>query len=208
MKPEEGNGTATPTIFRETAIAAYRRGADRDTLPRLTSWPTIVFCWLLLAGLVLGAVVVGSVRVPAFVGASGVILPAGPATGSSREATSASETTAALFLAPDESARVRVGQAVHGQIDSTGTYVDGVVQRIEPDVVGPDAARARFGLGDSPHVVVQPSRVVIVTISRALAPAAYAGSRWTAKIEVGSQRLLGFFPDLVTALHISVNGLI
>jgi hypothetical protein len=192
MKPGEGNGTAQPTIFRETAIAAYRRGTDRDTLPRLTSWPTIVFAWLLLAGLALAAVVVGSVRVPAYVAASGVILETGPGSGPSGEATSAKETTAVLFLAPGESSRVRVGQAVQGRIGSTATYVDGVVRSIEPGVVGPDAARARFGLGDSSDVVVQPSRVVIVTISPALAPSAYAGSRWTAQIALGSESLLGF----------------
>lgn len=195
MSGQEGPARADRGIFRGSAIAAYQRSRNRDTLPRLTSWPTIAFFWVLLAGLLAAMVLAWSVRVPTYVAGSGVILPAGARLGAAKEGAAGSGTTAALFLTPDQSARVRVGQSVHGQVGSSGLHVAGTVRSIRPGVVGPDAVRRRYRLGSS-EVVAQPARVVIVGIRRTLPPAAYAGSGWTAQVEVGAQRLLSFLPGL------------
>jgi len=184
------------TIFRESAIAAYRRGTDKDTLPRLTSWPTIALFWLLLAGSVVAAVLAWSVRVPTYLAASGVILARAAPPAPANNGSAASGTRAALFVPPDQSHRIRLGQSVHGQIGSSGAYVAGMVRRIEADVIGPTAIRHRYPLAGSSEVPTNPSRVVVVEIRRTLPPAAYAGSRWTANVRVGSQRLLSFFPGL------------
>src|SRR5438067_11520795 len=44
-------GSVVPdrTIFRQSAIAAYKRGMEKDVVPRLISWPIIVCFWLLPA---------------------------------------------------------------------------------------------------------------------------------------------------------------
>jgi hypothetical protein len=179
------------TIFRESALEAYRRNTTRDVLPRLTSWPAIACAWALIG--VLGAVVVltWSVRVPMYIGASGVIL-----SGTDQVAGSGTETAAVLFVPPDQSGDLRIGQPVHGWIGSTDAPVAGAVIRIEPDLLGPDAARERYGLGDRADLVTQPSNVVIVRLRQGLSPSAYGGSRVNAQIQVGTQRLLALFPGL------------
>src|ERR1044071_3192768 len=60
-------------IYRETAIAAYKRGAEKDSLPRLISWPIVVSLWLLL-GLCIAAGFLGwHVKLPAYIEGRGVI---------------------------------------------------------------------------------------------------------------------------------------
>jgi hypothetical protein len=139
-------------IFRESAIEAYRRGAKRDSVPRLTSWPVIVCVWMSLGVLIAGTVLAWSVRIPSYLGASGVILEG---------------TAAALFLTPEQSARLRVGQPVHAHIGSSGVYMQGAIADIEPGSV-------------------------IVRLEKTPPPEAYRGSHFTARVEVGTQRIFGF----------------
>ena len=176
-------------IFRESAVEAYRRGARRDSVPRLTAWPLVVFAWLSLGALVAIAVVAWSVRVPSYVGGSGVIL--GP---EDRPGETNRGTAAALFLTPQQSAHVRVGQAVHAQVGSSGMYVQGAIIAIEPGLIGPDAARNRYALPGGEDVVTEPSRAVIVRLGEALSPEAYSGSRLAARVQIGSQRIFRILP--------------
>jgi hypothetical protein len=177
------------SIFRETALDAYRRGTNKDVVPRLTSRPIIVCMWLLLGALVAATSLASSIRVPAYVGASGVIL------GSAEQVRPAGGGTAAvLFVPPDQSAPLHSGQPVQGQVGSSGAYVHGAVATVEPGVIGPDTARNRYGLADGSDVITRPSNVVIVRLEEALPPTAYGGSSLTARVEVGSQRLLGLIP--------------
>jgi hypothetical protein len=182
---------ADRAIFRDSAIQAYRRGTAKDIVPRLTSRPVIVCLWLLLAVLVAAAAVAWSVRVPAYLGAQGVILP-----GHSQARPGAGKTAAALFLPPDQSVHIHAGQPVHAQIGSSGPAASGAVTRVEPGVTGPDAARARYGFDPGPGLVRQPWTVVIVRLGQSLPPAAYGGSLLTARLQIGSQRLLALFPGL------------
>jgi hypothetical protein len=177
---------ANRVIFRESAIQAYRRGRVKDIMPRLTSRPAIICLWLLLAVLVATAAVAWTVRVPVYVGAQGVILQNG----------AGGKTAAVLFLPPDQSAHVRVGQPVHAQVGSSGPAVLGAVARVEPGVIGPDTARAKYRFEPGVDIVRQPWTVVIVRLGQSLPSAAYGGSLLTARVEIGSQRLLAFFPGL------------
>lgn len=194
MSGQEGPVRADRGIFRDSALAAYQRSRNRDTLPRLTSWPTIAFFWALLGGLLAGLVLAWSVRVPTYVAGSGVILTGGARLGAAERGTAHNGATAVLFLTPDQSTRVLIGQSVHGQVGSSGLHVAGTVRSIRPGVLGPDAVHRRYRIGSSD--VAQPARVVIVGLGRTLPPAAYAGSRWTAQVEVGAQRLLSFLTGL------------
>lgn len=177
-------------IFRETALDAYRRRTTRDVVPRLTYWPIIVGMWLLLAVL-LGAVAwAWAVRVPTYVSAPGVI----PTSGDMSRTTGGE--TAALFVSPDQSDRLRVGQPVHAQIGSFGEHATGKVAAIEPGVIGPDAAQDRYRIDESTDVITQPSRVVILRLDEASQSMASGGSRLDAQIQVGTQPLLALFPGV------------
>jgi len=182
---------ADRAIFRESAIQAYRRGPVKDIVPRLTSWPVIVCLWLLLVVLVATVAVAWSVRVPAYVGAQGVILRSGAQAG-----LSGGGTAAALFLPPGQSADIRAGQPVHAQIGSSGPSALGAVARIEPGMIGPDSAQAKYRFQPGAGTVRQPWTVVIVRLGQSLPPAVYGGSLLTARVGIGSQRLLALFPGL------------
>lgn len=182
---------ADRAIFRESALQAYQRGTARDVVPRLTSWPVIACLWLLLAVLVATTAVAWSVRIPAYVGAQGVILQNGAQAG-----LSGGGTAAALFVPPDQSAHMRPGQAVHARIGASGPAAPGAVARIEPGVITPDKARAKYGLEPGADIAPPPWTVVIVRLRRSLPPAAYGAHLLTAQLQVGSQRLLALFPGL------------
>ncbi|MER8006577.1 hypothetical protein [Streptomyces sp. NPDC094149] len=182
---------AQRVIFRENAVQAYRRGTAKDIVPHLTLRPVIVCLWLLLAVLIAAAAVTWSVRVPTYVGAQGTILQ-----GAAGAKTGGGTTAAALFLPEDQSVDVRVGQPVHGQIGSSGPSVSATVVRVEPGMTSPDTARAKYRFEPGADTVRQPWKVVIVRLEQSLSPADYGGSRLTARLQTGSQRLLALFPGL------------
>jgi len=65
------------TIFRQNAIEAYRRGREKDVVPRLISWPIIVCLWLLLGVLLAAGFLAWYVQVPIYVDGPGIILARG-----------------------------------------------------------------------------------------------------------------------------------
>jgi hypothetical protein len=177
-------------IFRETALEAYRRRTGRDVVPRLTYWPIIVCMWVLLAVLLGTLAGAWAVRVPTYVSAPGVILGSGDVSRTS------GDVTAALFVPPDQSDRLRVGQPVHGQTGSSGEHAAGKVVAIESSVISPDAARDRYRIDGAADVITQPSRVVTLRLHEAPRSTASSGSRLDAQIRVGTQPLLALFPVL------------
>jgi hypothetical protein len=180
------------TIFRQSAIEAYRRAMEKDVVPRLIAWPIIVCFWLLLGVLIAAGLLAWYVQVPTYVAGSGITL----ARGAMRQP-AAGEMVAVVFLPPDQSAHVRVGLPVHVQMGSAGAYVEGTIAKVEPDITSPDAVRKHYRLGGVGSVLItQPSTVVIVKLRTTLPATAYAGSLLTAKIEIGSQRLLALLPGL------------
>ena len=177
------------TIFRETALEAYRRGAEKDVIPRLVSRP-IVWCrWLLLAVLVGAAALAWVVWVPTYLTASGVVV--GP-----EDARAYGAQTAVVLVVPRDSVNgVRVGRPVRLELESSGTVAQGAVAAVEPGVVTPETARRRHpALG--PDLVPQPSVVVVVRLQNTEPSGFAAGSRVTGQVETGAQRLIALLPSL------------
>jgi hypothetical protein len=180
------------TIFRQSALMAYRRGREKDVVPRLISWPIIVCFWLLLAVFIAAGFLAWDVQVPTYVDGSGIILAQGE-----MFQLDYGEMQPAVFLPPDQSMHMRVGLPADVQIGSAGVHVRGTIARVEPGITSPAAAGKRYGLDSAgPLLVTQPSIVVIIRLGTTLPATAYAGSLLTAKVEVGSQRLLTLLPGL------------
>jgi hypothetical protein len=180
------------TIFRQSAITAYKQGTEKDVVPRLISWPIVVCLWLLLGVFMAAGLLTWYVRVPAYVDGSGIILAQGD-----KLAPAYGEAVAVVFLPPDRSAQVRVGLPADVQIGSTGVHLRGTIAKVEPGIMSPDAARTSYRLdGAGALLMTQPSVVVIVRLGTTLSATAYAGSLVTAKVEIGSQRLLALLPGL------------
>ena len=180
------------TIFRQSAITAYKRSREKAVVPRLISWPIIVCLWLLLGVLIVTGFLAWYVQVPTYVDGSGIILARGdmlqPVYGGM---------VAVVFLPPDQSAHLRVGLPVDVQMGSAGVLVHSTIAQVEPGITSPDAARQRYRLGGvGALLVTQPSIVVIIKLGTTLPATSYAGSLLTAKVEIGSQRLLTLLPGL------------
>jgi hypothetical protein len=170
-------------------MEAHRRRTEKDVVPRLISTPILVCAWIVVATLAGSALLAWSVRVPVYVGASGVVL--------GRDAKIegvGARTAAVLFVAPDQANSARAGQPVQLRLGSSGTSVLGAIAKVERGIVGPDEARARYRIQGGPDVLTQPSTAVIVRLRRELSTARYGGSHVTAQIDVGRQRLLGLLP--------------
>jgi hypothetical protein len=176
-------------IFRESAVEAFRRGTEKDIVPRVIARPIVICLWLFLGALLAGVLIAWSVKVPSYAGATGVVLGA-------RDHATRGVTSAVLFVTPDERAQMRVGRSVHAQVGSSGTHVPGMIVKVEPGLIGPRAAARRYRLHAASDVIDEPSQAVIVKLSKALSGAAYDGSRLTAKVQVGSRRLLKLFRGL------------
>lgn len=171
---------------------AYKRGTEKDIVPRLISWPIIVCLWLLLGVSIAAGLLAWHVQVPAYVDGSGIMLAQEdmlrPADG---------EPLAVVFLPPDRSAQVRVGLPADLQIGSTGVHIRGTIAEVAPGIMSPDAARKSYRLGSAGALLItQPSVLVIVRPGAKLSATAYPGSLVTAKVEIGSQRLLALLPGL------------
>jgi len=174
------------TIFRERAIIAYRQGTEKDIVPRLISWPIIACLWVLLVIFIAAAFLTWYVQVPTYVDGSGIILAKEdmpePVYG---------ETVAVVFLPPDQSGQVRVGLPASLQIGSGDMHVEGTIARVEPGILSPNAARATYRLDSAGALLAtQPSVVAVVRLGASVPSATYAGSLVTAKVQIGSQRLL------------------
>lgn len=165
---------------------AYKRSREKDVVPHFISWPLIACLWLLLGVLLAAGFFAWYAQVPTYVSGSGIMLANGdmlqPAYG---------QMVAIVFLPPEQSARIRVGQRVEIQIGSVDMHLQSTIAQVEPGIISPDAARQRFGLsGTGALPVTQPSVVAIVKLGTVLPDTAYAGSLLTARVETGSQRLL------------------
>jgi hypothetical protein len=171
------------SIFRQSAIEAHRRRRERDIVPRLIAAPVIACAWLLIATLAAAAVVAWSVRVPTYTDASGVVV---------------GERAAVLFASPGDAARMTSGRRVGGQLGSSGRPVDGVVTTIGAGPIGPETARRRYRIGGGAPLITEPATAVRVRLDDVLPRQRYAGSRLTARVQVGSERLLSLLRGVVT----------
>jgi hypothetical protein len=181
---------ADRSIFRETAVDAYRRRFDRDVVPRLRFRLTVACCWVLIAVLLAAALTAWAVRVPRYVSASGVVVTR------SADRAGRETTRLAIVFAPPRSGAVRVGQPVRAQIGSSESSVAGAVASVSAGVIGPEAVSIRYRLHGGSALPSEPSRVVTVRLRTPLPARAYAGTRVTARIEVGSRRLLAVLPGV------------
>ncbi len=174
------------TIFRQSAITAYRRNLKKDVVPRLISWPVLLCLWLLLAALLIAGFFAWYAQVPTYVNGSGVILARGDMLQPVYD-----KTVALVFLPPQQSAQVHAGQSVDIQVGSSGFHVQSTIAQVEPGITSPEAARQIYGLnGTDGLLITQPSVVAIIKLGNALPATAYAGSPLTARVETGSQRLI------------------
>ena len=184
-------------IFRPQALEAYRQGTEKDVIPRLVYWPIILCFWLLL-GISLAAVFFAwNAQVPTYLEQPGVIPDVQYASLPEYE-----DRAVLVFLPPELSGQVRAGLPVDVQIGAPGElHARGSIVSVQPDQISPSAAQKLYRLtGAGADLVTQPSIVLIIQLDHSL-PRVYRGSLVTARIEIGSQRLLSLLPGLGSFLR-------
>ena len=177
------------SIFRETAVEAHRRATERVVLPRLLPGPLLLSFWLLLAVVLAAAAVTWSLHLPRYVSASGVLLP----TAAARPVGGVSD--AVLFVPAEQASQLAVGQPVRVRSDATVGSTPGKIVKLDRTIVGPMAARQRFGLGGD--LIAGPSVAAIARLDRSLPSTTYAGTHITAHIQVGVQRVISLITGLI-----------
>jgi hypothetical protein len=173
------------TIFRQSALKAYKQNMEKDVLPRLISTPIIVCLWLLLVVLLAAGFFAWFAQVPTYVAGSGIIL-----SGEDILQNDHGNIVGVVFLPANQSAQIQRGQPVDIQVGSTDMHVQSTIAQVEPGIMSPEAVRQHYQLGAvGADLVTQPSVVAIIKLDTVLPDTAYTGSLLTARIQTGSQRL-------------------
>lgn len=186
---------STRTIYREKALQHYVQSWEKVTLPRFVAPSVFTFLWLLLALLLAAALLAWLGEVPIYASGSGFVLSQGASASNSADAA-----TVVVFLPATADSNVKVGLPIQVQIGSTGPQLNATVTTVETTVLSPSDIRQRYGLtGSLATIVTQPSIVLTVNPGSALSAKTYAGSLVSVQVQVGTQRVLSLFNQLIGA---------
>jgi hypothetical protein len=183
---------AERSIFRDEAIKSYMGRREKDVLPHLVAPPVFLFLWILLGLLLIAGLLAWSAQIPTYQTGGGLILERQPVSASGQR-----EAVALIFLPATSAPKLRAGLPVQVQISSTGPALTSKIDKVEPGILSPSAARTRYTLDSS---VSQNLTEPVVAVSVRLGPGVpyqlYAGSEVSAQVQVGSRRVLSLFPGL------------
>jgi hypothetical protein len=177
------------SIFREDAYKRHLQRQKQSILLRLATPPVWIFAWLFLF-LFLGAgLLAWRTQVPVFVGGQGIV--------TRQNSTHGENIVAVLFVPARQQEHIHPGQAVELWVGPQATPLRGVVASLETRVMSPLDIRTRFQLqGESASVVAEPSVTAAIRLDATLSADLYAGSTFSAHVQVGSQSVLSLLPGL------------
>lgn len=186
---------STRTIYREKALQHYVQSWEKVTLPRFVAPRVFTFLWLLLVLLLAAALLAWLGQVPTYATGSGFVLSQGTSVSNSSGAA-----TIVVFIPATSDLNVKVGLPVQVQIGSTGPQLNTTVATVGTTVLSPSDIRQRYGLdGSLANIVTQPSIVLTANAGSALSAKTYAGSLVSVQVQVGTQRVLSLFNQLIGA---------
>lgn len=164
-------------------------------LPRFVSLRILAVLWAVQALLVGAGLAVAWRQVPLYTPGVGVVVSAerranGPGGG----------LALVVFFAPQDLPRLRSGQPLLLETASGGPRARGELLAVEPELLSPASAVARFGLsGAAAHAVTQPVACASAAFEpQAAEPAASAhlGGVYQVNAEVGSQSLFSLLTGI------------
>lgn len=177
------------SLYRQSALQHYAQQREKDVLPQFVSPPVFLLLWILLLLLLAAIVVAWLEQVPIYANAGGIVVNP-----------SASTTTAAqavIFVPAIESSHLHSGMPVTITLLSTGQGINTTITSVGTATMSPSDAQKQYQLGQNmTSVVPGPSVTVQVNLGTAVPAKTYAGSLLSARIEVGTQRLLSLLPGI------------
>jgi len=177
-------------IFRAKAVQAYARGQEETVMPRFLRPNTVRYLWLLLGLLVAGVFVTGSAQAPIYATGPAVVartlsLPA-----------SSDDYLLVLFLPPEHSDRLQVGQQV--LLAQDGRSFVSSIATVLPAISSPAAAQKQFTLsGSAAGAISGPSATAVLNWSPpqdTTPAAAFEGTVYRGRVTVDSRPLYSFLP--------------
>jgi hypothetical protein len=190
-------------IFRAEALSDYRVTQEKPTALKLAPPLSFPVLWLGLALLFfLAGLLLWTGRGPVYTTGPGWLLP-----DTNRPARLADKSSLIVFLPKSASQNLRVGQPVELQSQLQPGRWYATLEKIEPEIPGIEEITRRYGLNlPITNPEVRASVVALVSLrcdeAAKAAPspncldvtASYAQGIWTAKVEIGSRRLVSLLP--------------
>lgn len=177
------------SIFRDEAYKRYLQKQKQSTVLRLATPPVWAFAWLLLLFFLGSALLAWRIQVPVFVGGRGIVMQ--------EHSTHGETIVAVLFVPADQQKQIHPGQPADIRVGPKAIPLWGVVASLEPRAMSPLDIRTRFQLqGESASMVTEPSVAAILRLDATLSANLYAGSTFSASVQVGSQSVLSLLPGL------------
>ena len=177
------------SIFREDAYKRYLQRQKQSIILRLATPPVWIFAWLLLLFFLGAGLLAWRTQVPVFVGGQGIL--------TRQDSPHGASIVAVLFVPARQQEQIHPGQPVELWVGPQATPLRGVVEHIETRVTSPLDIHTRFQLqGESASMVAEPSVTAAIRLDATLSANLYAGSTFSARVQVGSQSVLSLLPGL------------
>jgi hypothetical protein len=165
------------------------RGREKDTLPVFINVPLSLVLWLLLGIVLTTGAIAWYQQIPTFVTGIGVVLEP-----DQLQHSTSNQSNVVIFVPWSATARPQVGQAVSLQYGANGQRITGVITHVELQEQSPAALCQKFALTQNCQLFVRQPSIAILAQARELPSEAYGGTPLSANVQVGSQRVLSFFP--------------
>ena len=178
------------TIFRGSTVQKYIQGRDKTILPRFVAPPTFLLLWCLLIIFTCAWLIAWLGQIPMYATGVGVVLTPPTSADNTND-----RAVAIVFVPYTSSLHLQVGQQAHVQLGTAASQITGTIEHIDTQLLSPSAIRQSYAL-----VMPAPSLAVMVALDPHLSGHLYAGTPVQAQIQVGSSRLLSFFPGFAILL--------
>lgn len=191
MKPEQ------KSIFREKARQLYLQHKQKLVVLRLVQPKLFPYFWAFLALLLALAFLAWNTQVPVLYSGLGFVL----------EEAEGGRMKILALLPPETQARIAPGQPLtvreRGKRQTPLLVLE--IQRVEAEILSPDAIRRTFSLDPALGGQIEGPAVVASSPVDAAAQQRvdfhrYAGSTMSVEVQVGTRRVLGLVPGLRTLM--------
>jgi hypothetical protein len=181
---------ARRSIYRKNALKDHLDEDEQKHSLRFVHWSMTTCLWFLLMLFLVTGFLSWCETIPVYANVAGIVLDHKMSIQEKTARASQPSTIAALFLLPNQTKQLHLGQNIPVQVGLTGAKLQSTIEQIEPGVASPADIRKRYA-SDSIYFpqITEPSTVVLIKLVKT-PTSTQAGSPVIATIEVGSERLI------------------
>jgi hypothetical protein len=178
-------------VFRRNALQYYLQGQEKDTIPRFINAPLALVMWLLLCVVMVACVIAWYQQVPLYKAGAGIVLNQEQV-----KSDVSKQTNVVVFVPWAPTIQPRVGQTVALSVGTSGQQITGTIAQVNLKAQSPATLCQQFELMAGCSLLIRQPSIVILIQAQSLPTETYAGAIVTANVQIGSQRMLSFFPGL------------